>query len=57
MIMLIVETMRHANEKSHGVGMKNGLQQEIHLYANVVDGYREALGKVMRREEEATSLV
>ena len=57
MIMLIVETMRHANEKSQGVGMKNGLQQEIHLYANVVDGYREALGKVMRREEEATSLV
>jgi len=57
LIMLIVETMRRANEKSQGAGMKDGLQQEIHLYANVVDGYREALGEVMRREKEAASPV
>ncbi len=55
LIVLIVETMRRANEKSRGIGMKEGLYQEIHLFANVVDGYREALGEVMRREKDAAS--
>lgn len=55
LIVLIVETMRRANEKSHGIGMKEGLEQEIYLYANGVDGYREALGEIMRREKEAES--
>lgn len=57
LIVLIVETIRRANEKTQGIGMKEGLQQEIHLYANVVDRYREALGAMMRREKEAASSV
>ncbi len=53
LIVLIVETMRRANVKFQGVSLKDGLEQEIQLYANVVDGYREALGEVMRRERGA----
>ena len=55
LVVLIVETMRRANEKSQGIVMREGLYQVIHLYANVVDGYRQALGEVMRREKEAAS--
>lgn len=55
LIVLVVETMRRANEKSQGIGMKEDLEQEIHLYADVVDEYREALCEVMRREKEAIS--
>lgn len=57
LIVLIVETMRRANEKTHGIVVKEGLEQEIYLYANVVDRYREALGEVMHREKEAVSPV
>lgn len=56
LIVLIVETMRRANVKFQGVSLKDGLEQEIQLYANVVDGYREALGEVMRRERGAVLL-
>lgn len=52
LIVLIVETMRRANEETQGIGMKVGLEDEVALYAKVVDGYREALGEVMRREKE-----
>jgi hypothetical protein len=55
LVVLIVEIMRRANDKSQGIGMKKGLEQEIHLYASVVDGYREALGEAMRRAKEAAS--
>ena len=50
LIILIVETMRRANEKSQGVGMKDGLEGDLELYARVVDGYREVLGEVMGRD-------
>ncbi len=53
LIVLIVETMRRANGKFQGVSLKDGLEQEIQLYANVVDAYWEALGEVMRRERGA----
>lgn len=52
LIVLIVETMRRANEKTQGIGIKEGLEDQIALYADAVDGYREALGEVMRREKE-----
>ncbi|MDF2637270.1 MAG: hypothetical protein K0R64_254 [Novosphingobium lindaniclasticum] len=52
LIVLIVETMRRANQSTQGIGMKVGLENEIVLYANVVDDYREALGEIMRREKE-----
>ncbi|RVT41700.1 hypothetical protein [Sphingobium algorifonticola] len=57
LVVLIVETMRRANEISNGIGMKEGLEQEIYLYASIVDGYREALGEAMRRDKEAASPV
>lgn len=52
LIVLVVETIRRANENTQGIGMKEGLEDEIARYAYVVDGYREALGEVIRHEKE-----
>ncbi len=56
LIVLIVKTMRRANDKTQGIGMKEGLEDEIALYDDIVDDYREALGEVMRREREHGTL-
>ena len=52
LIVLIVETMRRANERTLGIGMKDALEDEIALYANAVDRYRETLGEVMRNDKQ-----
>ena len=55
LIVLIMETIRRANEKSQGLGLKNGLEQEIDLYAKLVDGYQKALGEVMHQERNSAA--
>jgi len=56
LVVLIVETIRRANDKSQGIGMRAGLEQEIYLYAKVIDGYREALGEVMRCQQSVSAV-
>lgn len=47
LIVLVMETMRRANGDTHGIMLRDGIENEIDHYAHVVDGYREALGKVI----------
>lgn len=47
LVVLIVETMRRANEASGVIGFKPGLQDEIAECARKVDAYRDALGRIV----------
>lgn len=55
LVVLIIETMRRANEKSRGIVFKDDLKDELDHCASVVDGYRIALGEVIRRERHQAS--